>query len=628
MHTETDFPSAASVHHAVPVVSATQQVLAQLTPIPNDERIEALDVVRGFALLGIFMMNIEFFNRALQAVNEGIPQGLTGLDWLACWFVNYFVQGKFWTIFSLLFGMGFAVMMTRAERAGRPFLKPYLRRILALAVFGAVHFIFLWPGDILFSYAVAAGALLILLYGNWRYIVGAMAIAAGLGFIFDGFFAVVAGLATVGLMALYMRNERLVSIRGFKLPIISLVLLIVGLAMSIAAIVLWVLPDGPKDPRIPLTAFSPLVLLLGVLSAKYHDPVSKRGVRMGVTLYLFMGAAMTIAGVAQYFAQAEPKVPDTTIVAAATAATASNSTAPTAPANAALDAGTAKSADADIAAIKDTNKSSAKVDDKTAEKTADKKPEKTAAQKAAERKADRAKRLATLAEEKRNEERVFSRGTYLEGVDLRARQFADKAAGDAGSAFVLIGMFLLGIWFVRSGVMENSSAHLPFFRNLALFGLPIGIGIGLIGSLLAVSHVPGDMKDGFNIGRGLSTLGSLPACLGYVGMVVLMLHSKTVFSRISILAPLGRMALTNYLMQSLICAVYFYGFGLGQWGMLRSQQLLFVVVVYALQIVFSHWWLARFRYGPMEWLWRGFTYRQVPKLSLNAKVIMGSQAVA
>jgi uncharacterized membrane protein YeiB len=98
-------------------------------------------------------------------------------------------------------------------------------------------------------------------------------------------------------------------------------------------------------------------------------------------------------------------------------------------------------------------------------------------------------------------------------------------------------------------------------------------------------------------------------------MVVLMLHSEA-FSRIKVLAPLGRMALTNYLAQSLICAIYFFGYAMGHWGMPRAQQLLFVLVVYAAQVAFSHWWLSRYRYGPMEWLWRGFTYWQVPQLRL------------
>ena len=202
---------------------------------------------------------------------------------------------------------------------------------------------------------------------------------------------------------------------------------------------------------------------------------------------------------------------------------------------------------------------------------------------------------------------------------MRGGRFPEKAAGDFGFAIVLVGMFLLGSWFVRSGVMENTGAYLPFFRTLAMYGLPVGIGVGLLGSLIAMSHTPGDRYDGWGIAAGLSILGNLPACLGYVGGVVLMLHSKTAFSRIAVLGPLGRMALTNYLTQSLIGAIFFYGYAMGHWGMPRAQQVLFVLVVYAAQIAFSHWWLSRFHYGPMEWLWRGFTYWQVPQFRRLAK---------
>ena len=166
--------------------------------------------------------------------------------------------------------------------------------------------------------------------------------------------------------------------------------------------------------------------------------------------------------------------------------------------------------------------------------------------------------------------------------------------------------------------MEDSARHLAFFRRLAVYGLPVGIGLGLLTAFIAMSHTPGDRYDGWGIARGLLMLGNLPACLGYVGLVVTMLHSPTALSRIRVLAPLGRMALTNYLMQSLICVVVFYGFGLGHWGMPRAQQVLFVLAVFAAQVAFSHWWLARFRYGPMEWLWRGFTYRRLPPLRIAA----------
>jgi uncharacterized membrane protein YeiB len=256
-------------------------------------------------------------------------------------------------------------------------------------------------------------------------------------------------------------------------------------------------------------------------------------------------------------------------------------------------------------------KADAKPVSKAGDKKTEIKPEKTEAEKAAEKKAERARRLEQRRKKNRDEERILSKGTYSEAVLYRAADFPGKAAGDAGFAMVLIGMFLIGYWFVRSGVMENTGAHLPLFRKLALYALPLGIGLGLSGSLIAVSHVPGDDRDGFLMARGLTTLGNLPACMGYVGLVVLMLHSKSVFARIRVLAPAGRMALSNYLMQSLISTCIFYGYGLGHWGLSRAWQVVYVVAFFALQIVFSQWWLSRNRYGPMEWLWRAFTYRQI-----------------
>ena len=212
--------------------------------------------------------------------------------------------------------------------------------------------------------------------------------------------------------------------------------------------------------------------------------------------------------------------------------------------------------------------------------------------------------------------RVLTQGSYAQAIDMRARAFPEKVANDGGFALALVAMFLIGSWLVRSGIMGNTGAHLALFRKLAVIGLPVGIGLGLLGSLIAVSHTAGDEFDGFLMARGLAMLGNLPACLGYVGLVVLMLHSNSFWSRIRVLAPAGRMALTNYLTQSVICSLIFFGYGLGQWGMARAWQVLFVLGVFALQVAFSHWWLARYRYGPMEWLWRAFTYRQTPLMRL------------
>jgi uncharacterized membrane protein YeiB len=184
-----------------------------LRPIASNERIQALDVVRGFALIGIFLMNIEWFNRPIGELGMGMPSTLSGADWWAGYLIYILVQGKFWTMFSLLFGMGFAVMLTRAERAGRGFLVPYVRRIFALAVFGACHHIFLWAGDILFSYAVAAMCLLLLLWARWwalliipvlAFMLSAVPGASMLG-------AVGFGMTMVALGAWFLRSEARVS---------------------------------------------------------------------------------------------------------------------------------------------------------------------------------------------------------------------------------------------------------------------------------------------------------------------------------------------------------------------------------------------------------------------------------
>lgn len=123
-------------------------------------RIELLDVLRGFALLGIFLMNIEYFNRPFQEFGLGIPAGTTGIDYLVARLTEIFVTGKFWVLFSLLFGMGFVVMQTQATLDGRPFHAIYLRRTLALLLFGLLHIALLWSGDILHSYALVAFVLM------------------------------------------------------------------------------------------------------------------------------------------------------------------------------------------------------------------------------------------------------------------------------------------------------------------------------------------------------------------------------------------------------------------------------------------------------------------------------------
>jgi uncharacterized protein len=111
------------------------------------------------------------------------------------------------------------------------------------------------------------------------------------------------------------------------------------------------------------------------------------------------------------------------------------------------------------------------------------------------------------------------------------------------------------------------------------------------------------------LGTQFNYWGSIFVSCGYIGIMMLICRSALLGWLISTLAAVGRMALTNYLMQTVICTTIFYGFGFGLYGSVeRVWQLMIVFAVWAAQLVWSPLWLARFRFGPAEWLWRSLTY--------------------
>ncbi len=129
-------------------------------PVALSERILFIDVLRGMALFGILAANMRAFFAPLD-VYGSIGVLFPGrADVLAQGFVDTFIQGKFITIFSFLFGMGFAIQMTRSEARGVRFLGFYPRRLIALAIFGLIHGILIWGGDILLTYALSGTILL------------------------------------------------------------------------------------------------------------------------------------------------------------------------------------------------------------------------------------------------------------------------------------------------------------------------------------------------------------------------------------------------------------------------------------------------------------------------------------
>src|SRR5262249_9773424 len=106
--------------------------------------------------------------------------------------------------------------------------------------------------------------------------------------------------------------------------------------------------------------------------------------------------------------------------------------------------------------------------------------------------------------------------------------------------------------------------------------------------------------------------------LFYVSALALLSRRPGWSAWLAPLATVGRMPLTNYLMQSVICTTIFHSYGLGLFGKVGpAAGLLLALAVFAAQVGYSRWWLGRFRFGPMEWLWRGMTYGRFPALRLS-----------
>jgi uncharacterized protein len=392
----------------------------------NLARIDFLDVLRGIALLGIFLMNIEFFNRSLLLAGTFPPAADGNIDIMFARATEILITGKFWILFSLLFGMGFVVMKTQADLKGMKFIPMYLRRSFALLIFGLLHIAFLWSGDILHSYALAA-------------------------FVF----------------------------------------------MFI--------------PLIP----SKYSILLGVMLAMTMPLVSLSTGILGLLMPELMGEEL--AAVASEFqslaAEASP---------------------------------------------------------------------------------------------------VYASGTYIEVTAQRMRDFSSILSNEIFVVMTALGFFFIGAGIMRSGALLNLEKYRSSFIK---YGLIFGtLGVVLI-AIAQGMHTYQPLSPKGMLHLGLMMIGNLPLSIAYLCLAAVLMGYSGAGRILKLFAPAGKMALTNYLMQSVIASSVFYGYGLGYWGQWgRASLVVFVIVVFATQIVFSHLWLRYFNYGPMEWIWRAITYMKLPQM--------------
>lgn len=132
----------------------------KLTPTTLNHRIEALDLLRGFALLGILIANMLLFHTPYFFI-EPVSYFTNSGDFEAFKWISILVQGSFYPIFAFLFGYGLNMQYEKAQRQNIPFAGTMAKRLLILAVFGIVHALFVWSGDVLFTYAVLGFSLIL-----------------------------------------------------------------------------------------------------------------------------------------------------------------------------------------------------------------------------------------------------------------------------------------------------------------------------------------------------------------------------------------------------------------------------------------------------------------------------------
>lgn len=205
---------------------------------------------------------------------------------------------------------------------------------------------------------------------------------------------------------------------------------------------------------------------------------------------------------------------------------------------------------------------------------------------------------ATVAEATR----IYGSGGFAEVLAFRLHELSGFLPLHLFMFPRTVALMLIGAAAWRAGLFRMGSRANGCLLLMAAVGL-------VAGGFLSLAHVTGWLGVGWQADLSLERLGTVLLACGYGAAIVWLANRPGTRSLVAWAAPIGRMAFTNYLMQSVIFGWVFYGYGLGLFGKLGVAAALAIGTgVYILQVVFSAWWLQRFFYGPVEWLWRSAMY--------------------
>lgn len=410
-------------------------------PLKQSQRIDLIDALRGFALLGILMVNMLLMNQPVLTMTVGPDPDASLVQIMAESFIKFFFEGKFYVIFSMLFGFGFYIFLSKGKDTGKSTLPVFRRRLFILLLIGLAHIGLLWAGDILVYYAL------------------------------------------FGFLLILFRK-----LSDKKIIIWATVLALVPTVLY--AIMVLMISFFSKSPEIKT-----------VIDEQMHQSVLDMN---------------------QFIEE------------------------------------------------------------------------------------------ATL---------IYSSGSFSEIVSIRLGEYL-SLLGSSLFFFcpVVLAMFLVGYLAGRKGIMVNYADKLRLFKKIFWWGLVIGV-ITNVFYTVAYRNTVLSVPDGWGLlTSSMHSIGGISLGLCYIsGLTILFIRGKAGLL-IKYFVPIGRMALTNYLLQSIIAAVLFHSYGFGLFGKVEVwQSIVLTLIVFALQVMFSRWWLSQFQFGPFEWLWRSLTYL---KLQPMKKIVL------
>lgn len=197
---------------------------------------------------------------------------------------------------------------------------------------------------------------------------------------------------------------------------------------------------------------------------------------------------------------------------------------------------------------------------------------------------------------------VFGSGTYPEVVQYQLQLAGREILNLPNFLPTVLWLFLLGLLAGRHGLFERPNRRAWY--GILIAALPVALVFKGVYAYWFFTGTYSPLAVGYSF-----AIGGPALMFVYLALLTLLLESDRWQQRLAFFGFAGRMALTNYLTQSVVCTLIFNAYGLGYFNELSlGISLAVVLVIFVLQMFFSRWWLARFRFGPLEWVWRSLTY--------------------